>query len=73
MALIDEMDRLLKITEVKEIVGMGASTIYRKVSDGEFPAPVRLSGGMSRWRRSDLDRWMRSLTPEKEAEHVSGR
>lgn len=73
MALIDEMDRLLKIGEVKEIVGMGASTIYRKVSDGEFPPPVRLSSGMSRWKRSDLDQWMRGLTPEKEAARASGR
>ncbi|MFT0892772.1 helix-turn-helix transcriptional regulator [Pseudochelatococcus sp. G4_1912] len=61
MAFIDESDRLLKISEVKEIAGMGASTIYRKAAAGEFPSAVKLSGGMVRWRKSDLDRWMRDL------------
>lgn len=61
MILADANDRLLRISEVKDIAGMGTSTIYRKVAEGNFPPPVRLSGGMSRWRKSDIEQWIQAL------------
>jgi prophage regulatory protein len=57
------MDRLLRLKEVTARTGMGKSTIYRKIGQGLFPAPVSVGGQSVRWRESDIDRWMQALTP----------
>lgn len=54
-------DRLLRIADVKEKVGLGTSTIYRKISAGEFPLPVDIGGGKVRWRESAIDAWIDAL------------
>lgn len=57
------MDRLLRLREVIACTGMGKSTIYRKIKEGLFPAPVSVGGQSVRWRESDIDRWMQALMP----------
>lgn len=56
-----EPDRLLRLRDVVAMVGLGSSTIYRKMAGGEFPAPVRLGTASVRWREADLKRWMADL------------
>ncbi len=41
--------------------GVHPTTIYRWVRDGRFPPPIPVGPKILRWRRSDLDRWDRSL------------
>jgi prophage regulatory protein len=50
-------DTFLKLSDVERSVGLGRSWIYRQISLGEFPPPIRL-GGASRWSREALDSWM---------------
>ncbi len=33
------------------------STLWRQVKVGIFPAPIKLSGGITAWLKSDLDLW----------------
>jgi len=33
------------------------STLWRKVKAGVFPAPIKLSGGITAWAKADLDHW----------------
>lgn len=54
-------DRLMKIDEVSERVALGKSAIYSKIQEGSFPAAVRLSPGAVRWRKSEIDAWIRDL------------
>lgn len=62
MAAIDlGADRLLKLSEVRIITGLGTTTIYRKMHDGEFPRPLHLGRGTVRWRLSTLMEWIDSL------------
>lgn len=56
-----EPDRLLRLREVTALVGLGSSTIYRKLAAGEFPQPVRLGPSSVRWRESEVQRWIDSL------------
>lgn len=37
--------------------GVGRSTIHRWVAMGEFPKPVKLSQGCTRWRLDDVEAW----------------
>ena len=48
---------LLRIGAVIRTTGLGRSTIYRLITSGEFPAPVRLSARAVAWRRADVESW----------------
>jgi prophage regulatory protein len=47
-------DRLLRIAQVKERVGLSVATIYRRESEGTFPARVRLGPRSVAWYESDI-------------------
>ena len=40
------------------LIGVGQTTIYEWVKQGRFPAPIRLSAGVSVWRVEDVRTWM---------------
>jgi predicted DNA-binding transcriptional regulator AlpA len=35
-------------------------TLWRRVKDGTFPQPIRLSPGVTAWRLSDITAWQTS-------------
>ena len=45
------------IKDVSKAFKMGERTVWRLVSAGKFPAPIRI-GGSSRWRRQSLEQWL---------------
>lgn len=47
-------DRLLRINEVLEIVGLSRSAWYAGVKAGQFPPPVRLTPRTAAWRESEV-------------------
>jgi len=58
-------DRLLTVKQVAEKCAMGVRTIWQKVDTGEFPAPVKPTPHMTRWRESDVDEWIAGLAEAK--------
>lgn len=46
--------QLLSVREVAGMLGLGISTIWRQVRQGNLPRPVRI-GGSTRWRRADIE------------------
>lgn len=50
--------QFFQVREVAQICGMGCSTVWRKARAGQFPQPVQLSEGITRWRRVDLESWL---------------
>ena len=59
-------DRLLRRHEVEERTGLSRASIYRLMSQGEFPRQVRVSARGVRWKESDVTAWMQSR-PEAES------
>lgn len=53
-------DRLLTRPQVEERVGLTVTTIYRKMRDGSFPEPVRISKRAVRWHESEIEAWIAS-------------
>lgn len=51
---------LLRRPEVEKRTGFSRSTIYAIVSDGTFPAPVRIGKRAVAWRESDVSDWIQS-------------
>jgi len=39
-------------------VPFSKSTLWRRVKTGEFPAPIRLSAGITAWRAEDVHLWI---------------
>ena len=52
------IDRILRLKDVPKKVGLQRSAIYKKISKGEFPPPIKLGGRASGWRESVLDAWV---------------
>jgi len=56
---IEAADRLLNLEEVRGIVGLGKTMIYRKMRAGEFPMACK-AGGCSTRARERMPRMGRS-------------
>lgn len=54
----DEPERLIKLPEVSRRVGLGKTMIYRKISEGTFPAPYKLSPFAARWSEQEIIAWI---------------
>jgi prophage regulatory protein len=52
---------LLKLNEVCELLSVSRSTVYKLLSEGNFPRPVRLGARAIRWKVEDINDWRRSL------------
>lgn len=54
-------DRLVyRLPELMKAVGLGKTTIYRKMKAGTFPKPVQLTEDRVGWRSSDVRAWLDS-------------
>ena len=58
---IAERDRLIRLHTVMELSGLSRSTIYRKISEREFPAPYKF-GRSSLWKLSELNNWIDNVS-----------
>lgn len=45
---------------IPRILPFSAATLWRKVKNGTFPKPVKLSDRITAWRVSDVQGWMES-------------
>lgn len=52
--------RILRRQDVERITGLSRSSIYKAMSAGDFPAPIRLSKRAVGWRQSDVEDWIGS-------------
>lgn len=48
----------LRQAQVLIFVPFSKSTLWRRVVDGSFPSPVKLSANVTAWRAEDLRRWI---------------
>lgn len=40
------------------LIPFSAATLWRKVKNGEFPRPVKLSANVTAWRAEEVRAWM---------------
>jgi prophage regulatory protein len=57
-------DRLLRLREVLAMVGFSQRSVYQKVAEKTFPAPVRI-GSASRWSQSEVSLWVEERKAER--------
>lgn len=44
-----------------KVVPYSATTIWRKCRKGEFPAPIKVSAGITAWRVGDIRNYLNSV------------
>lgn len=63
------MSEYLSMKEVVDLLKINSRTLYSWRAQGDFPEPIKINGGVLRWRREDVVFWvrlkvLRSLTNE---------
>lgn len=53
---------LITADEVATMIGISTRTLWRLLSAGKLPTPVRI-GGSTRWQRDAIREWIRSGCP----------
>jgi len=48
----------LRLPQVLTFVPISKSTLWRRVTAGTFPAPVKLSARVTAWRAEDVRKWI---------------
>lgn len=55
----------LRMPRVRQITGLGRSTIYRLMKAHRFPAPYRLAERAVAWKQTDIDQWSAARPQQK--------
>jgi prophage regulatory protein len=60
MATPQLSDRIIRVSELTNYVGLKRSTIYSLIGQGQFPAPIKIipGGRASGWLLSDVEAWI---------------
>ncbi len=51
-------DRIIRLPEVIQIVGLSRSTIYKAISENNFPQPTKLSPRVIGWSEKTIQQWI---------------
>lgn len=51
---------MLRRRELESWIGLSRSTIYRLMSEGRFPRPIRVGPRAVRWPRTEIETWLRA-------------
>ena len=57
---MDAQPILLRLPMVMRITGLARSTIYKLISQNQFPVPIKLSKRAVAWLQSEIDGWVSS-------------
>ena len=50
---------ILRLPAVKARTGLSRSTIYKRISEGQFPKQISLGGRAVGWSLQDINNWIR--------------
>lgn len=59
--------RLIRLPQVKAMVGLGRSSIYDKIKRGEFPKQIKI-GRSSGWVEAEVQLWISELIQASRSE-----
>jgi predicted DNA-binding transcriptional regulator AlpA len=52
---IFSLEQRLRLSQIETLSGFKKSKLYKLISEGKFPSPIKINGGTSsRWRAGDI-------------------
>jgi prophage regulatory protein len=58
----------IRLSEVEQLIGLKRTAIYKRIKDGEFPAPVKVGKRASRWSTADIEKWAQAKHQQASAQ-----
>lgn len=58
------MDRLIRLPELTDRLGIGKTKLYDMVKNGQFPKPVKL-GNVSVWSSDSVGEWIKDRSDQQ--------
>lgn len=52
--------RILRLNDLRKLLNLHKSTIYRLIEQKEFPAPIQLGPNSVGWLREEIEEWIAS-------------
>jgi prophage regulatory protein len=63
-------NKIIRLPEVKNKTGLSRSSIYLRMSQGEFPRSISLGARAIGWLESDVNEWLEDcISASKVASH----
>ena len=64
---MSENKKLYRLPQVRELTGLGRSTLYARIKSGDFPAPVNIGVRAVAWNSELVAAWIDSRTRTPQA------
>ena len=62
--------KFIRLPEVKNKTGLSRSSIYLRMSNGEFPRSISLGSRAIAWLEADIEQWLdKRIAASKAANH----
>jgi prophage regulatory protein len=68
--IFDPNDKLLSLPEVQYIVPLSKSRIYHLLSEGSFPAPIKIGQVRSCWLSSEIHEYVQKRLDERNSKQL---
>ena len=65
------MTKVLKVKQVATEINVSVPQIYKLVSLGRFPKPIKLGERGSGWLTSEIDAWLQSRVDARDEEAIN--
>ena len=63
--------KILKVKQVAEEINVSVPQVYKLVSLGRFPKPIKLGERGSGWLTSEIDDWLQSRVDARDEEAIN--
>ena len=64
---MEKAKRFIRLPEVISRTGYRRTSIYEKIAEGTFPAPIKLGPRAVAWVSEEIDKWMDARVAERAA------
>ena len=65
------MTKVLKVKQVATEINVSVPQVYKLVSLGRFPKPIKLGERGSGWLTSEIDDWLQSRVDARDEEAIN--
>jgi prophage regulatory protein len=64
------VNTVLRLPEVKARTGLSRSTVYLRISEDNFPSPIKLGPRMVGWLEADIEAWLTAQIEKSRQEKI---
>ncbi len=62
-----QIERFIRLPQVKQRVGMSKSQIYKLIEVAQFPKPIKVSKRISCWVDAEIDDWINNKIESRDS------